>query len=259
MKRTTTALMLLAAFGTSGLAAQAALPLNATTPGSTSGDNAAEYVFSASAAGFLTVIVRTPTSDGDLVLSVADDQYQTLAGGRSDQDLHGVFGAEQVTVNVPGPGSYLVLVDGAYSTSRIDFEIGATFLATDLAGGTMDADGRPDGATALEVGGMHEDEIDPAAGDHRDWYRLTAGAAGVMTILTRAADAEEGDVKLELFMDGMFREPDQTSDQDQSGVMTNETVTVDVTAGQTVYVRVSPAFEGGSRAAYRITAGLIPS
>ena len=67
----------------------------------------------------------------------------------------------------------------------------------------------------------------------------------------------EGDLKLEVFRDGDFREPFNISDSDSGGILTNESLNADVIAGETIYVRVSPSFGGGPRVSYRVASGLI--
>jgi hypothetical protein len=237
--------------------AQTDLPVGETRTGSTPGGGPAEYLFESDSPGFLTVFVRGTTGGGDLVLSVTDEEYQTLSNGRSDQDFGEDLGAEQVMLTLPAAGRYRVLVDAPYGGDEIGFDIGATFLETRLAEAPADPDGRPSQAMELAVGATHSDVIEPEKGDGWDWYRITASGDGVLTVLTRADDMDEGDVKLELFREGSFRAAELVSDQDEGDVFTNESLNVDVIAGQTVYVRVSPPLSLGRRAAYRVVTALI--
>jgi hypothetical protein len=238
-------------------AAQQTLLLGESRAASTMSGAPAEFVLDSDGPGFLTVVVRGSTPEGDLVLSVADDDYQTLADARSDQDLGSNPGAEQIVAQIPRAGRYRVVVDSPYDDGIVAFQMGASFLSSDLASLPPDPDGRPTQAVALEVGATHEDRIDSAAGDGWDWYSFTAPGVGVLTVLTRGVDDDEGDLKLEAFQEGSWREPVDTSDQDEGGLLTNESLTFDVTAGEIVYVRVSP-FGGGGRVTYRIASGLIP-
>lgn len=238
--------------------AQASLPLDRVESGVSLSGDASNYAFRSDGPGFLSIVVRGTTEDADLVLTVMDEEYQTLWNGRSDQDLGGDLAAEQLLVPIPAGGAYTISVEGPYSNETVSYDIGATFLATSIAEVPPDPDGRPSQARELDIGESHEDAIDPASGDGWDWYRFTADSDGVLTVLTRANDMEEGDVKLELFREGSFREADLESDQDEDSVLTNESVNLDVISGQTVYVRVSPALSMGGRAAYRIASGLIP-
>lgn len=237
-------------------AAQQSLELGATLSASTLSGAPAEFVLDAADAGFLTVVVRSTAAGGDLVLSVADDDFQTLSDARSDMDLGANLGAEQVVAQIPRAGRYRVLVESPYSSGIVAFRMGASFLPSELASLPDDPDGRPSRAIALEVGAQRDDAVDPALGDGWDWYAVTVSEAGVLTVLTRAAGGDEGDLVLEAFDRDAWREPVESSDQDEGGVLTNESLTFDVQPGQTVYVRVSPY--GGGPVAYRIATGLIP-
>lgn len=249
--------MAAAVFIPAALTAQESLPIGSTTSGTVSGQTPVEYVVNLDGPGFLAVVVRAAGENDDLVLSVADDEGQVLLSGRSDSDLGGQMGAEQLLVQIPWGGEYAVLVAPNYGSSSISYEVGATFLSTELAAADPDPDGKPSGAAVLAVDGSHDDAIDPAQGDGWDWYSITSESAGVLTVLTRAIDDEEGDLRLDVFRADDLREPEDGSDQDQSGVYTNESVAVDVEAGETIYVKVAPSFMGNGRVAYRIAAGLI--
>ena len=256
MSRRLAPLVVAAVLLPTALTAQVALPVGSTSSGTVSAQ-AAEYVVDLDGPGFLSVVVRASGEDDDLVLSVTDDEGQVLLSGRSDIDLGGNMGAEQLIVQIPWGGQYGVVIEQNYGSATVSFEVGATFLATPLAQAEPDPDGKPSGATALELDGGHEDSINPAQGDGWDWYAVTSASAGVLTVLTRAVDDQEGDLRLDVYRAGDLREPEDGSDQDQSGVLTNESVSMDVAAGETIYVKVSPSFSGSSRVAYRIAAGLI--
>lgn len=238
------------------LSAQTPLPVGSTATGTLSAQPV-DYVVDLDGPGFLAVVVRAGADDDDLVLSITDDEGQVLLGGRSDSDLGGQMGAEQLIVQIPSGGQYGVIVEQNYGSGTISYEVGATFLATPMAAADPDPDGKPSGATALEIDGGHEDAIDPSQGDGWDWYSVTSASAGVLTVLTRAVGTDEGDLRIDVFRAGDLREPDDGSDQDQSGVLTNESVSMDVAAGETIYVKVAPSFSGNGRVAYRIAAGLI--
>jgi hypothetical protein len=77
-----------------------------------------------------------------------------------------------------------------------------------------------------------------------------------MVIVTRAV-GESGDLVLEAYLDGKFGEVVERSDQDLQGDSANESVTVAVTKGQMVHVKVSGAF-GRPSVKYRISSSLIP-
>lgn len=250
------ALLLLApALVPASAAAQTALSLGSFAAARVPSDGSAELVFQATEAGFLTVVARS-TGGEDITLALTDEEYQTLPDAESDIDAGGNVGAEQMVVQIPHPGTYRVLID-TFGGGGAGVQVAGSFLASQMAFADPDPDGRPSIATALEVSDTHEDSIDPVAGDLWDWYRITVSQAGALTVLTRCDG--DGDLKLELFEDGSYREPANSSDQDIGGVLGNESITWDVQAGSTVYLRVSPTtLSSGDRVAYRITSGLIP-
>ena len=241
--------------------AQAVLPMGETSSGSAAPGSPAEFSVTLDGPGFLTVVVREEKGgEEDLLLSVTDNEYQTLPDGRSDQDLGGVMSAEQVVVRIPQAGTYVTIVELPYGDATVDFEIGGAFLSTALAAGIPDPDGRPSGALSLTVGTMHEATINPSVGDAWDWFSITAKSAGVLIVFTRANNTAEGDLKLEIFRADDFRDPFDSSDQDQSGVLTNESLNADVAAGETVYIKVSPSFGfgGGGPVAFKMGSVIVP-
>ena len=238
------------------VAAQSALPLGAVTSGMVVQDAPGVFEVKLDGPGFLSVMVRSESQE-DLILSVTDDEGQVLLDGRSDTDRAGDMSAEQLMVQIPWSGLYRVVVDRNYGMGSVSFDVGASFLPTELAAVEPDPDGKPSTAMVLSVGDGHEDTIDPALGDGWDWYRVTAEKPGVLTVLTRAVGGDSGDLRLEVFREGELSEPVDNSDQDQEGVLANETVTISVSAGETVYVKVGPSFMGGARVSYRVANGLI--
>lgn len=247
------AFVLLAALAVAPLpgAAQTSLPVGSVVPVSRVADVPAELVFSAPGAGFLTVVAR---ASEDVSVAVADEEYQTLPDGAADADLGGDLGAEQLVVGIPRAGTYRVLVE-SLSGAAAALSVGASFLASDLACRPTDPDGSPSGAVQLQVGTSHLDAIDPASGDPWDWFAIAAREAGTLTILTRVEG--DGDLRLERFQAGGYREAVDASDQDLDGVLGNESLTVDVEAGTTVYLRVAPV-SGAGAVPYRLASGLIP-
>jgi hypothetical protein len=77
----------------------------------------------------------------------------------------------------------------------------------------------------------------------------------VLTVLTRTS--EEGDLRLEVYAEGAYEEPEDSSDQDMDGVMGNESLTIDVDAGEVVLIRVLGGLMLQDSVRYRITSGLI--
>ncbi|MEQ8328939.1 MAG: hypothetical protein RH859_00605 [Longimicrobiales bacterium] len=250
--RTGTFLMAAALLSPVAGAGQDPLPMGGTTLGTLGMTGEVAYRVTVDGAGFLTVVARSPGDD--LRLRVTDEEGQTLPGGEMDGDHGGDVGAEQAVVVLPRAGTYHVFV-GTFGGGSGPFSVGGSFLASDLAARAEDPDGRPSLAQSIEPGADHNDSIDPAAGDPWDWFRITSEAGGILTVLTRAA---EGDLRLEIYEEGSYREPLDSSDQDEGGVLGNESISVDLAPGQVIYVRVGPSMGGGGRVDYRLASGLIP-
>jgi hypothetical protein len=235
--------------------AQPALPDGAPQKASLAPDKPAEYTLVAKTAGVLTVAVH---GEGDLAFTVTDADGQTLPEASIDRDLHGDSGLEMASVLISEPGDYRVRVrlQGGASSS---FQISSAWLSFPaLARANADPDSRPSGARRLDVAKPHEDSLDGEAGDGWDWFSLQAPQAGTLVIVTRGGGGGEStDLVLEAFLDGRFGESVERSDQDLQGDSANESVTVTVTAGQIVHVKVSTAF-GRQNAKYRLSSSLIP-
>ncbi len=227
------------------------LAVGSVTTG-TASDQGTMFQFNAASAGLLTVVVRG-AADGDLVLSVGDEDGQPLAGGHSDQDLNGSAGAEQLVVTIPRAGSYTVRVASWGGT--VSFEIGASWLSFPALELPADPDGAPSRATRLTTAQQNrQDALDHATGDYWDWYVVTADGAGTLTVVTRA---EEGDVALEAYLPGSFGNPSERSDSDLQGSGGNEALTLAVTAGQQLYFRVVD-IRGQGAMSYRLQVSFIP-
>lgn len=254
MTRTVTAALAACLMSTVPGAAQTPLPMGTMLESTVTGDGVSSFLVEVAEAGFLTVVARSVDGE-DIRLSITDDEGQLLPDGRVDADLDGDMGAEQTVIALPRPGRYQVRVE-TYGLRGTAFSVGGSFLASPLVAVPPDPDGKPSGAIALAVGADHSDVIDPAAGDGYDWFVFDVAEAGVLTVLTRSSD---GDLALDLFVGDDFHEPTQSSDQDQGGVLGNESVTVDVEVGQVVRVRVGPSYVGvAARTTYRIASGIIP-
>lgn len=255
--RWTIVLFLLTAAGTLPARADSdhPLPVGKAEEGTATYEEAADYWTQVESAGILTVVVRAndPAGETDLVLYVADEDGQALADGRTDQDLGGNRGAEQIAVTLPVAGTYLVFVQSR-RTEPGPFRIAASWLPFAELAGKEDPDGRPSKATPLAIGSAAEDQVAPRDGDPWDWYSVRAEAAGTLTVVTKGAS----DLELQAFEEGQYLEPATASDQDKDGVQGNESVTLSVKAGQMVFMRVKTKFDNADPASYRITAGLIP-
>lgn len=233
--------------------AQQPLPTGKLEKAAITPDKPVEYTLAAKTAGVLTLAIH---GEGDLAIDVTDSDGQTLPEGSIDRDLHGNAGLEMASVLVPEPGTYRVRVR-SQSGSSSSFQIDSTWLSfPPLARASTDADSKPSAAQRLAVGKPHEDSIDAESGDLWDWFSFEAPEAGTLVVVTRGI-GESADLVLEAFLDKNFGQSVERSDQDLQGDSANESVTVSVTKGQTVHVKVSSTF-GRQSAKYRISSSLIP-
>jgi hypothetical protein len=228
-----------------------ALPLGQLVDARTGPEAPAAFQFSADSAGFLTVAVRG-ANQVDLRINVTDDVGFPLPGGSSDQDIDGDYGSEQVTVLLPRAGDYRVYVETFYEATTL--KIGGAWIPYPEGAVEPDPDGHPDSATDLVPGSPIEDTVDGQAGDLMDWYKVTGEANGMVTVIV---EAPEGDLALEVFEEGEYRQPLNSSDQDMGGVTGNESLTVPIEAGQTLYFRVYSLFSSEGNIAYAIRAGVM--
>lgn len=236
--------------------APAALPTGAVANGALGmRGEAAKYRYAATGAGILTVAVN---GVADLVLSIMDEDGQVLPDGRADRDLRGVMGAEMLAVVLPRRGSYLVEIGANSAGGAVPFTISAAFAPMPAFERAEDADGRPGNARVLEPGMGHEDALNLDDGDASDWYTLRAASAMTVFVMTRMPEGASGDLVLEAFIGGVFTEPTVRSDQDLQGNTGNETVSVDLKAGEVLHVRVSAHGERGSAMPYRISVTRAP-
>jgi hypothetical protein len=239
--------------GSSTVAAQPALPTGSLQKATVSAEKPAEYTFTAKTAGVLTIAIN---GEGDLAFVVTDADGQTLPESNIDRDMHGNSGLEMSSILIPEPGSYRVRVR-LQGGSTSSFQMSTAWLSFPaLARANPDADSRPSGARRLDIAKPHEDSLAADAGDAWDWFSLQAPESGTLVIVTRAV-GETADLVLEAYLDGKFDQSVERSDQDLQGDSANESVTVSVTKGQVVHVKVSGAF-GRPSAKYRISSSLIP-
>jgi hypothetical protein len=231
--------------------AQTPLPMGAPVQGKAADDAPAEYTFVAKSAGVLSAAVQ---GSGDLVLQLVDEDGQTVPDGTSDRDMGGSSGTELLSATIGEAGTYKVRVrvQGGDSST---FQIAGAFLAFPPFARPADPDRRPAQARALQVGKPHDDSLDPSAGDTWDWFSFKANAAGALAIITRPLANTEADLVLEVFVDRNFAEAVDRSDQDMQGNSSNESVTINVTAGQMVHIKVTNNSSGASK--YRVSSSLI--
>lgn len=242
-----------AAQGAAG--APAALPTPVTTGTLGARGESARYRYTAAGAGVLTVAVH---GVADLVLKVTDQDGQPLPDGTSDRDLRGVMGAEILAVMIPRRGDYLVEVSANGGGGAIPFSISSSWAGMPPFERPEDPDGRPGTAKPFEAGQAIEDQLHLDEGDASDWYTLRAPSAMTLFIMTRVPEGAEHDLVLEAFLGGNFTEATVRSDQDLQGVLGNETVSVDLKAGDVLHVKVSALGERGGAMPYRISVTKAP-
>lgn len=230
------------------------LPMGTPQPG-TATDKPTEYTVAAKTAGVLTVAVQ---GSGDLMIQVVDSDGQQLQDGSSDRDLNGNEGTELASVTITEAGTYRVRVRAQGSNSNSTYQISGSFLSFPLFARAGDPDGRPGGAKAVQIGRAYEDVLDPSKGDNWDWFVFKATEAGTLTVVTRQSGTGEApDLILSIYSGGEFGTALDQSDQDLQNNTANESVTLNVTAGQTVHVKVTSNFS--SRVSnYRLSSSLAP-
>jgi len=257
MRRVALALLSLALLPTLAQAqAPAALPIGSNAPGTLGPTGqAAKFRFTAAGPGVLTVAIN---GTDDLTLAVTDQDGQPLPEGTADRDLGGQVGAELLAVVLPEGGEYLVEVRSNGGEMASKFAIGASFVGMPAFERPADPDGRPSKAGAVTIGAAKQDQLHPSQYDMWDWFTFKATEAGTLVIVTRVEDGVEGDLVLEVYLGGSFSEPTTQSDQDLQGTMANESVTLDVKAGDVVHIKVKSLNTTGDALPYRLSVGKVP-
>jgi len=180
-----------------------------------------------------------------------------MPDGTADRDMNGSEGTEILSVVIAEPGNYRLRVrvqGGSPST----YQISAAWLPfAAFARASTDPDRRPTQARAIQVGKAHEDTLSFETGDNWDWFVLKPTQAGTLVIVTRRVGEGDTDLVMEVFLDGKFGDATDRSDQDLQGNNASEAVNVNVTAGQTVHVKISTALNRANTK-YRISSSLIP-
>jgi hypothetical protein len=232
------------------------LTMGTPTKGSCASEAPAIFTANLASAGLLAVVLTADTTESDLVLLVCDEDGQLLnSDARSDRDLQGNRGFETVAPMILEAGNYLVIVEHSSGEGKATFKLSAAFAAAPaFTPGTPDPDGRPTRANAVTVGKPLDDSL--GEGDTWDWFAVRCEAAGTLTILTKAPN---GDLKLEAYNEGNYRASVAQSDQDLQGTKGNESLNLEVEAGQTVYVRVATFFSGSEAVPYRLVTAMIPN
>lgn len=242
--------------GGAPLWAQAALPMTGKVTGTTADEAPAKFRFTPPGPGVLTVVVR---ASDDVTIRVVDADGQMLPEGSADKDLNGATGLEFLALPVGNADPLTVEVTLlADEGGGGKFTIAASFVAEDGFARAADPDRRPSLAKALTVGAASDESLSADTGDSWDWFKITASESMTLVIVTRMAEGTEGDLTIEAYTEEKFDEPVANSDQDLQGHTGNESVTVDVKAGQTVHVKVASLFGTGGEAPYRISVGRVP-
>lgn len=239
-----------------GVHAQAApLPIGTRGQGSTDAATPARFRFSPTATGLLTIAVSGTV---DLGIRVTDVDGQVLPGGDGDIDYAGKPGLEflGVPLSVVEP---ITIEVNSVSGEAGAFTITAGYLTEPAFAIPADPDRRPSLAQSLAVGESHRDALDPNGGDRWDWYTITAQEDGSLVFVTRAdGDGDPGDIALELYLGDDVSMPTTQSDNDLQDVATNESVTVNVRKGDTVYLKVVSLFDSADSFGYRVSVGRVP-
>jgi hypothetical protein len=234
--------------------AQTPLPLGTSQQAKVSSDSPTEFSFVAKTAGLLAVAIQ---GEGDLALTLADEDGQTMPDGNVDRDLNGSSGTEMLSLSIPEPGDYRVRVR-VQGVQASTFTIAGSWLSFPaFARASSDPDRRPRTARSIVVGKPHEDSLNSESGDSWDWFVLKPAQAGTLAIVTRQLSGDQADLVLEVYLDNGFARPTDRSDQDLQGNSANESVTVNVNAGQTVHVKVAGTFSR-INTKYRVSSSLIP-
>lgn len=235
--------------------AQSALPIGTPAAGALGANGeAARYRFQASGPGVLTVVVH---GTEDLTLAVMDEDGQPVADGTADRDLNGNVGSELLSVVLTEGGTYLVEVRSHGSESG-SFTVGASWVPMTAFARPPDPDGRPSRAGRLTVGASHDDQLHPDEGDQWDWFTLSVTERTTLVVVTRMDEGVEGDLALEVYLDNDFSTPAVQSDQDLQGNLGNESVTVDVRAGQPLHIKVRSFSSSGGAVPYRVSVTRVP-
>lgn len=234
--------------------AQMPLSLGTSQQAKVSSDSPTEFIHVAKTAGLLAVAIQ---GEGDLALTVADEDGQTMPDGNVDRDLNGSSGTEMLSLLIPEPGTYKVRVR-VQGVQASTFTIAGSWLSFPaFARASSDPDRRPRTARSIVVGKPHEDSLTSESGDSWDWFVLKPAQAGTLAVVTRQLGGDQADLVLEVYLDNDFAKPADRSDQDLQGNSANETVTVNVNAGQSVHIKVAGTFSR-INTKYRVSSSLIP-
>lgn len=237
------------------LAAQSPLPVGSTAAGALGANGeAARYRFLASGSGVLTVVAH---GTDDLTLAVMDEDGQPVADGTADRDLNGNVGSELLSVVLTEGGTYLVEVR-SHGSEGGSFTVGGAWVPMPAFARPADPDGRPSRAGRLTIGATHTDALHPDEGDQWDWFTVSVTERTTLVVVTRMDEGVQGDLALEVYLDSDYSTPAVQSDQDLQGNLGNESVTVDVRAGQPMHIKVRSLSSSGDAIPYRVSITRVP-
>lgn len=229
------------------------LPMGTAATATVTVDAPTEFSLPATSAGALSVAVQ---GDGDLSIQLLDEDGQVLPDATADRDLSGNEGTELLSTIISQTGDYRVRVR-LQGGSKSSFTVVGGFVPFAAFERPADSDRRPGAARVVAVGTAVEDSLDPSKGDVWDWYVLKPTVSGTLTVVTRpVGGGEPPDLVLEIYTDGTFDDAKDRSDQDLQENTANESVTVDVKAGDAVHVRVSGHITTAEK--YRLSSSLAP-
>ena len=228
------------------------LPIGKAEGGTATDSTPAIYTYTATTAGVLSVAV---SGTGYLALRVIDEDEQQVPEGSTDMDRFDSVGNEKLAVTLTEPGVYRIIVRMQESGAS-KFQIGAAWIPFPSFAQASDPDRRPGQARGIDIGKSYEDSLGTPASDRWDWFAFEPKAAGALTIITRALADSKVDLALEVYLASDLSKPVVKSDQDLQDSEANESVTLDVTPGQKIVVKVIAA-SGGTSGKYRISSSLI--
>jgi hypothetical protein len=235
--------------------AQSPLPLGTPASETTATDEPARFTFKAPAAGVLLVVVNATS---DITLRVTDADGQELPNGTVDGDLGGNPGMEMISLPLSEAGDYIVYVNLLSDAGSANFTINASFLTEKGFARPADPDKRPSMANEVQIAAPINGSLDPDAGDLWDWYQITAAGDGTLVFVTRTPEGSEGDLTLAAYIGKDFTTPTESSDQDLQGNAGNESITLNVSKGEVIYLKVNSLQTSGGKLEYRLSVGNVP-
>jgi len=207
------------------------------------------YVYRAPDSGAFSLSTRrSGESSGDLVLEAYLDEDFSHSVARSDSDHGGDRANESIAIGMQaGQTVHVRVSQWGFDRNPLSFHVEADFApgevvampTTDWGHASSDSSAEASDASqgqAIAIGETRETWL---AGEETVWFIISAPAAGIVSVTTRGTGEDDGDLKLEAFLDEPGFHSVDYSDTDLLGEYSHEIVRADVDAGQQVYVRVS--------------------